>query len=47
MVPHLDNADFAQGASLTLQLLKQAGFSPIGLQDNQVLILQADQQMII
>ena len=47
MVPHLDNPDFAPGASSTLRELQQAGFSPIGLLDNQVLILQGDRHVIL
>ena len=39
IVPHMDNADFAEGAAKANTELLKAGFKTIPLNDNQALIM--------
>lgn len=47
VVPHRDHPDFEKGAARTNNLLRHAGYVPVLLGDNEVLVINADQYTII
>jgi dipeptidase E len=47
VVPHMDNKDFYEGADMTNQLLRKAGYQTIRLGDNQALIIDGDHRKVI
>lgn len=47
IVPHMDNADFAKGATAANEKLLQAGFKTVALNDDQAYIIQGDERTMI
>ena len=47
VVPHRDHPDFAPGAVKTSELLTNAGYTPVLLGDNEVLVIDGEQYTII
>lgn len=47
IVPHINNPDFRAGALETETLLKKAGYKPLVLEDEQVLIIRGENQSLI
>ena len=47
VVPHRDHKDFEKGAVKTTILLSKAGYNPVLLGDNEVLVINEDQYHII
>ena len=47
VVPHMDNKDFYEGADMTNQLLRKAGYQTIRLGDSQALVIDGDHRKVI
>lgn len=47
VVPHINNPDFRAGALETETLLKKAGYKPLALEDEQVLIIRGEHQSLV
>jgi dipeptidase E len=47
IVPHTDNADFAEGAAAANEQLLQAGFKTMPLKDNQAYIIHGEEKTLV
>jgi dipeptidase E len=47
VVPHMDNKDFYEGADMTNQLLRKAGYQTIRLGDSQALVIDGEHRKVI